>query len=78
MNRGIKYEYAIKQNASLTAVLPRLLTGPDAGKVPSMPETMPLRRPADHARPHDAPALPPSGQSEKLLAEADGSRDGDS
>ena len=45
-NRGIKYEYAIKRNASLTSVLPRLLTGSDAGKVPSLADTL-IRRPSD-------------------------------
>ena len=32
-NRGIKYEYAIKRNASLSSVLPRLPTG--QGLVPA-------------------------------------------
>ncbi|XP_043196145.1 thrombospondin type-1 domain-containing protein 4-like isoform X1 [Amphibalanus amphitrite] len=62
VNRGIKYEYAIKRNSSLTSVLPRLLTGPDAGKVAAMPDSLvPLRRPADPPPAHDAPALPSRG-----------------
>ena len=43
-NRGIKYEYAIKRNASLSSVLPRLPTG--QGLVPAA-----SLQPAHSARP---------------------------
>ena len=42
-NRGIKYEYAIKRNASLSSVLPRLPTGQGLVPAASLQPTLSAR-----------------------------------